>query len=87
LTLSMVGLKTSSCHLASNRCRREFTRQGVGSTVKECIVFDCSTNLLRAVGVRDEIREITSAVYLGKVYIAGMRVPDFLLEREEPPGA
>jgi hypothetical protein len=54
---------------------------------KECIVLDYSENILRAVGVRDEIREIASAVYLGKVYIAGMRMPDFLLEREEPPAA
>jgi hypothetical protein len=48
----------------------------------ECIVLDYSGNFLRTIGVRDELREIAADVYLGKVYVAGMHMPDFILERE-----
>jgi hypothetical protein len=47
----------------------------------ECIVLDYSEIVLHAIGVRDEIREIAADTYLGKVYVAGMRTPDFVLER------
>jgi hypothetical protein len=49
---------------------------------KECIVLDYSETSFVARWVRDEIREVASGLYLGKVYFAGVSMPDFILERE-----
>jgi hypothetical protein len=49
---------------------------------KECIVLDYPETSFVARWVRDEIREIAPGLYLGKVYLAGMQMPNFLLERE-----
>jgi hypothetical protein len=48
---------------------------------KECIILDYSTTSLAARWVRDEIREIEPAVYLGKFYFGAVRMPDFALAR------
>jgi hypothetical protein len=47
---------------------------------KECIVLDYSETLLLAHWVRDEIREVASRTYLGKVYLGKKRLIDFALE-------
>jgi hypothetical protein len=47
---------------------------------KECIVLDYSETSLVAHWIRDEIREIAPAVYLGKVYWSKKRLIDFALE-------
>src|SRR6266567_1716393 len=47
---------------------------------KECIVLDYSETSLLAQRVRDEIREVASRVYLGKVYLGKKRLIDFALE-------
>jgi hypothetical protein len=47
---------------------------------KQCIVLDYSDTSLLAQWVRDEIREISPGVYLGKVYWARQRLIDFALE-------
>ena len=47
---------------------------------KECIVLDYSDTSLVAHWVRDEIREISMGVYLGKVYWSDKRLIDFALE-------
>ena len=47
---------------------------------KECIVLDYSDTSLVAQWIRDEIREISSGVYLGKVYWGRQRLIDFVLE-------
>jgi hypothetical protein len=49
---------------------------------KECIVLDYSETSFVARWVRDEIREVAPGLYLGKVYFAGIPMPDFILERE-----
>jgi hypothetical protein len=46
---------------------------------KECIVLDYSDTSLLAQWIRDEIREISPAVYLGKVYWGKQRLIDFAL--------
>jgi hypothetical protein len=46
---------------------------------KECIVLDYSDTSLLAQWIRDEIREISPAVYLGKVYWGRQRLIDFAL--------
>ena len=48
----------------------------------ECIVLDYSETSVIARWVRDEIREVAQGLYLGKVWLAGVRMPDFILERE-----
>lgn len=47
---------------------------------KQCIVLDYSETSLLAHWVRDEIREISPQVYLGKVYLGKKRLIDFALE-------
>src|SRR5207244_10762297 len=47
---------------------------------KECIVLDYSETSLVAHWVRDEIREVATRVYLGKVYLGKKRLIDFALE-------
>ncbi|MGF1477122.1 MAG: hypothetical protein ACFB6S_16375 [Geminicoccaceae bacterium] len=47
---------------------------------KECIVLDYSDTSLLAQWIRDEIREISPGVYLGKVYWGDSRLIDFALE-------
>jgi hypothetical protein len=47
---------------------------------KECIVLDYSDTSLVAHWIRDEIREIDTGVYLGKVYWSDKRPIDFALE-------
>ena len=47
---------------------------------KECIVLDYSDTSLVAQWIRDEIREISPDIYLGKVYWGGKRLIDFALE-------
>jgi hypothetical protein len=47
---------------------------------KPCIVLDYSDTSLVAHWIRDEIREISPAVYLGKVYWGKQRLIDFALE-------
>ena len=47
---------------------------------KECIVLDYSDTSLVAQWIRDEIREISPGIYLGKVYWADKRLIDFALE-------
>jgi hypothetical protein len=47
---------------------------------KECIVLDYSDTSLLAQWIRDEIREISPGIYLGKVYWGKQRLIDFALE-------
>ena len=47
---------------------------------KECIVLDYSDTSLLAHWIRDEIREISPGVYLGKVYWGRQRLIDFALQ-------
>lgn len=47
---------------------------------KECIVLDYSDTSLLAHWIRDEIRQIGPAVYLGKVYWGKQRLIDFALQ-------
>ena len=47
---------------------------------KECIVLDYSDTSLVARWIRDEIREISPGVYLGKVYWGKQRLIDFALQ-------
>lgn len=47
---------------------------------KECIVLDYSETSLLAHWIRDEIRTIGPATYLGKVYWAKKRLIDFALQ-------
>jgi hypothetical protein len=47
---------------------------------KECIVLDYSQTSLVAQRIRDEIRLISAAFYLGKVYWAKDRLFDFCLQ-------
>jgi hypothetical protein len=47
---------------------------------KECIVLDYSDTSLLAQWIRDEIREISPGVYLGKVYWGRQRLIDFALQ-------
>jgi len=47
---------------------------------KECIVLDYGDTSLLAQWIRDEIREVSHGVYLGKVYWGKQRLIDFALE-------
>lgn len=47
---------------------------------RECIVLDYSDTSLVARWIRDEIREISPAVYLGKVYWGRQRLIHFALQ-------
>ena len=47
---------------------------------KECIVLDYSQTSMVAQWIRDEIREVSPGVYLGKVYWSSKRLIDFALE-------
>jgi hypothetical protein len=47
---------------------------------KECIVLDYSETSVVAQWIRDEIREVSPRVYLGKVYWSKKRLIDFALE-------
>jgi|SRR5450432_387496 len=47
---------------------------------KECIVLDYSETSLLAHWIRDEIREVSPRIYLGKVYWSKKRLIDFALE-------
>ena len=49
---------------------------------KECIVLDYSKTSLVAQWIRDEIRQIETKLYLGKVYWNEKRLIDFCLEFE-----
>jgi len=51
---------------------------------QECIVLDYSRTSLVAHWIRDEIRQITPTLYLGKVYWDKNRLIDFSLEFPEP---
>ena len=51
---------------------------------KECIVLDYSKTSLLAQWIRDEIRQIGPAFYLGKVYWGQKRLIDFCLEFNQP---
>lgn len=46
----------------------------------ECIVLDYSDTSLLAHWIRDEIREVSPQIYLGKVYLGKKRLIDFALE-------
>jgi len=46
---------------------------------KECIVLDYADTSLLAQWIRDEIREVSPGVYLGKVYWGKQRLIDFAL--------
>ena len=50
----------------------------------ECIVLDYSKTSLVAQWIRDEIRQIAPALYLGKVYWEHKRLIDFCLEFNQP---
>ncbi len=50
---------------------------------KETIVIDYSTTSFVAKKVRDEIREVTPGLYLGKVWWGKKRVLDFALEQKK----
>jgi hypothetical protein len=52
---------------------------------KECIVLDYSETSLVAHWIRDEIREVASNIYLGKVYWSKKRLIDFALEFSAAP--
>ncbi|MGH9198992.1 MAG: hypothetical protein ACRD1T_25100 [Acidimicrobiia bacterium] len=47
---------------------------------KECIVLDYSKTSIVAQWIRDEIRQIATGMYLGKVYWGKKRLIDFALE-------
>jgi len=47
---------------------------------KECIVLDYSETSLLAHWIRDEIRQVASGLYLGKVYWGKKRLIDFAVE-------
>ena len=47
---------------------------------RECIVLDYSETSLVAHWIRDEIREISPGIYLGKVYWGRQRLIDFALQ-------
>jgi hypothetical protein len=47
---------------------------------KECIILDYSETSLIAQWIRDEIREISPKLYLGKVYFGKSRLIDFCLQ-------
>lgn len=47
---------------------------------KDCVVLDYSETSLLAHWIRDEIREVSPHVYLGKVYWGKQRLIDFALE-------
>ncbi|MGH6918757.1 MAG: hypothetical protein ACREJ0_13770 [Geminicoccaceae bacterium] len=47
---------------------------------KECIVLDYADTSLLAHWIRDEIREVSPGIYLGKVYWGKRRLIDFALE-------
>ncbi len=47
---------------------------------KECIVLDYSETSIIAHWIRDEIRQVSPGVYLGKVYWSKKRLIDFALE-------
>ena len=47
---------------------------------KECIVLDYSETSLLAHWIRDEIREISQGLYLGKVYWGKKRLIDFAIQ-------
>lgn len=47
---------------------------------KECIILDYSKTSTVAQWVRDEIRQIGTGIYLGKVYWSNKRLIDFALE-------
>jgi hypothetical protein len=47
---------------------------------KECIVLDYSETSLLAHWIRDEIREVSPGLYLGKVYWGKKRLIDFAVE-------
>ncbi len=53
---------------------------------KECIVLDYSKTSLVAHWIRDEIRQISPTLYLGKVYWDKSRLIDFSLEFPGPQG-
>ncbi|MGH2943818.1 MAG: hypothetical protein ACRDLN_13695, partial [Solirubrobacteraceae bacterium] len=46
---------------------------------KEAIILDYSKNSLVARSIRDEIREIAPGLYLGIVYVRGMKTINFAL--------
>jgi hypothetical protein len=47
---------------------------------KECIVLDYSETSLLAHWIRDEIREVSPGLYLGKVYWGKKRLIDFAIQ-------
>lgn len=47
---------------------------------KECIVLDYSQTSIIAQWIRDEIREVSPGLYLGKVYWSNKRLIDFALQ-------
>jgi hypothetical protein len=47
---------------------------------KDCIILDYSKTSMVAQWIRDEIRQIDSALYLGKVYWGRKRLIDFALQ-------
>lgn len=52
---------------------------------EECIVLDYSRTSFVASGVRDELREIRPALYLGLIWLFGRRVGWFTLRAVESP--
>lgn len=54
---------------------------------EDTIVIDYSQTSLLARQIRDEIREISPGLYLGKVWFGKRRVLDFALETREPEQA
>ncbi|MGV9242441.1 hypothetical protein [Streptomyces sp. NPDC003710] len=53
---------------------------------RDCIVIDYSRISLVARGVRDEMREVRPGLYLGVVWLFGVRVGWFTLRIPEGPG-
>lgn len=51
---------------------------------KQTNVIDYSSTSLLARGIRDEIREVSPGLYLGKVWLGKRRVLDFALETPTP---
>ena len=75
---------TGSVRSASRRSKRRCRTTPVGSTGHARSSFDYSKTSFVAQKIRDEIREVTPGVYLGKVWWGRKRILDFALEVDHP---
>ena len=71
---------TRYCRSASMRSSPRSTRRRAGSTARNASSSTTPTPRCVAQWIRDEIREISPGVYLGKVYWGRQRLIDFALE-------